>query len=335
MTILKKMGRGMAHVLCSVIPMFGDSKQEWVRKIALLVALFVFIGSAAFLIDDLLLQPIHTKVVIETLRDMYHEESLAESNEVEVDTTVYPQGINNAFRSLYRRNTDIRGWLTFTTQGEEDLFGGAIDNPVVQAADNEYYLTRDFLKETDKAGTLYFDYRNDVSAEGINRNLIIYGHNLNSGLMFSRFNLLAKSTLECARRLTTLTLDTLYEQSTYKVFAVMIINANAKEEEAFHYIQTEFTDSQFTKFITDLRNRSLYDFGDVDVNVNDELLTLSTCSNKRETGLKDGRTVIVARKLREDEDPAVDTTKTTLNEDVLMPKMWYIAKGKELPEAYQ
>ncbi len=332
---MKRIGRAIVRTLCAVIPIAGDSKREWIRKIALLAALLVFIGSAAYLIDDLLLQPTHTQAVIKTLRDLYREEPSVDSDEAEEDTTVYPEGMNEAFRSLYRRNSDIRGWLTFTTEGEEDLFGGAIDNPVVQTVDNDYYLTHDFLGDVDKAGSLYFDYRNDLSAGGVNRNLIIYGHNLNSGLMFSRFNLLAKSNLNRARQLTTLTLDTLYEQNTYKVFAVMIVNANADEETVFNYIRTEFTDAEFTQFIDDLRRRSLYDFGDVDVTVDDELLTLSTCSNKRETHLKDGRTVIVARKLREGEDPMVDTSKTVLNEDVLMPKMWYIAEGKELPEAYQ
>ena len=332
---LKKIGRGIVRALCAVVPVAGDPVRECVRKIAFLAALLVFIGSTVYLVDDLLLQPHYTQTVIENLRELYHEEQPDEPNIQTVDTTVYPEGISDAFRSLYRRNNDIRGWLTFETEGEDDLFGGAIDNPVVQTADNEFYLTHDFLGETDKAGSLYFDHRNDLSKDGKNRNLIIYGHNLNSGLMFSRFNLLAKSSFERARRLTTLTLDTLYEQRTYKVFAVMIINANADEEAVFNYIRTDFTDTEFAKFIEDVRSRSLYDFQDVEVNADDELLTLSTCSNKRETRLKNGRTVIVARRLREGEEPTVDTEKTVLNEDVLMPKMWYIATGKELPAAYQ
>jgi len=329
---MKAIGRGIVRALSSVIPVVGDPKQEWIRKIAFLLALFVFIGSAAYLIDDMVLQPRHTQEVVDTLRDLYYAES-SEDAEAE-DTTVYPEGMLDAFRSLYRRNADIRGWLTFATTGE-DLFGGAIDNPVVQTDNNDYYLTHDFAGDIDKAGSLYFDYRNDLAADGVNRNLIIYGHNLKSGLMFSRFNLLSKGTLFRARQLTTLTLSTLYEQRTYKVFAVMIVNANAEEEAVFNYIRTQFTDEEFTQFVDDVRSRSLYDFGDVDVTADDELLTLSTCSNKREVHLNDGRTVIVARKLREGEDPTVDTAKTVLNEDVLMPKAWYVAKDLELPEIYQ
>ena len=154
--------------------------------------------------------------------------------------------------------------------------------------------------------------------------------------MFSRFNLLAKGNVDYARRLTTLTLDTWYgEQRTYKVFAVMIINAENKEEKMFNYLRTKFTDDSFLEFTDQIRRRSLFDFGDVDIQKTDEIITLSTCSNKRETKLADARTVIVARRVREGEDPAVDTTKTIANTDVLMPKMWYIASKKELPEEYR
>lgn len=328
-------GKSILRGLYAIIPVAGDSKREWVRKIAFWVAFFVFVGSSYYLVDEMLLQPQKTKSETETIRNWFYGDEAGEDENTAEDNTVYPEGMNEAFRSLYRRNPDVRGWLKFATTGG-DLFNGAVDNPVVQAADNDYYLDHDFLGEKDKAGSLFFDYRNDLSATGENRNLIIYGHNLNSGLMFSRFNLLAKPNLEYARRLTTLTLDTLYEQNTYKVFAVMIVNANQKEEPIFNYIRTKFSsDASFEKLIEQIRMRSLYDFGDVDVNAQDELLTLSTCSNKRETYMKDARTVIVARKLRENESATVDTSKTTLNEDVLMPKMWYIAQGKELPEAHK
>ncbi len=319
--------------LFAVIPVAGDSKRELVRKIAFWCAAFVFVGSAVYLLDELVWQPNHTKAVQIETQDLYYEKQ-PEQTLGESDDTVYPEGMNEAFRSLYRRNNDLRGWLTFSTEGE-DLFDGAIDSPVVQAADNDYYLKRDFLGENDKAGSLYFDYRNDLSATGNNRNLIIYGHNLHSGLMFSRFNRLAKPNEALAKRLTTLTLNTLYTQAKYKVFAVMIVNANAAEEPVFNYIRTEFTDESFMAMVKEIRARSLYDFGDVDVTATDELLTLSTCSNKRETRLTDARTVIVARKVRDGEDLAVDTSKTTLNADVLMPKMWYVAGGEELPEVYR
>jgi sortase B len=323
--------------LKSFIPVRGDSLREWIRKLVFLAALIVFIGCAGYLIDDLLLQPYRTQKVTETAQKWYYTEqdqpsSVPEDTE---DTTVYPEGIDPSFLSLYRRNHDIKAWLTFATTGN-DLFNGAIDNPVVQTVDNDFYLDKNYLKQPEKAGTLYFDYRNDLSIGATNRNLIIYGHNLNSGLMFSRFNLLAKGKLEYAQRLTTLTLNTWNgEVRTYKVFAVMIINADTRQEPMFNYLRTKFTDNSFLKFTEEIRRRSLFDFNDVDIRETDEIITLSTCSNKRETHLTDARTVVVARRVREGEEATVDTLKTTLNDDVLMPKMWYIATKNELPEEYR
>ncbi len=334
---LQKLGRKFLNFLKNSIPVAGDSKREWVRKIAFLLSLVVFIGSAGYLIDDLWIQPRRTQHITQSTRDWYYYDKNNAPNiqPEEEDTTVYPEGIDPSFVSLYRRNNDVRAWLTFATTGD-DLFNGAVDNPVVQTTDNEFYLNHNYLKQPEKAGTLYFDYRNDLSLGAKNRNLIIYGHNLNSGLMFSKFNLLARGNVDYAKRLTTLTLDTWYgEHITYKVFAVMIINADATQEPVFDYMQTTFTNRTFMSFIEQLRRRSLFDFNDVDIEDTDEIITLSTCSNKRETHLKDARTVIVARRVREGEEETVDTSKTVKNTDVLMPKMWYIETGRELPEEYR
>lgn len=334
----KAIGRGIVRVLRAVIPIRGDSRREFVRKIAFLVALTVFLCSGYYLMDELYLQPQHTQEVTNSMRELYiHGETDGPDTGELPEEIVYPEALKEKFKALYARNPDIAGWLTFKTTGEEDLFEGTVDNPVVQATDNDKYLDIDFLGDKDKAGTLFFDYRNDLTKLDEERNLIIYGHNLKSGLMFSKFNLLVSQDVQRARMLETLTLDTAYgEKVTYKVFAVMVLDADATGSSSFNYIRTEFkTDAQFSSFISNIRERSLYDFGDVDVTVDDQLLTLSTCSNKKDTTLKNGRTVIVARRLREGEEASVDESKTVKNEDVLMPKAWYVNKELELPKKYR
>ncbi len=338
---LKKVGKKILRGLVSIIPMGGDSRSEWIRKLAFLLALTVFLCSGYYLVDEMWLQPRYTQEVTHSLRDLYTkgEESKPSTNEDEIPV-VFPEGMDPTFEPLYRRNQDVAAWLTFAADAAgaaEDLFGGAIDNPVVQAEDNDYYLYRDFLGEDDKAGTLFLDYRNNLVNLKDERNVIIYGHNLNSKLMFSRFNLLVSGKVERARMLTTLTLDTLYgEQYTYKVFAVMVLDAEATGNGVFDYIRTDFrNDASFETFVEKIRARSLYDFGDVDVLATDQIITLSTCSNKRDTTLKNGRTVVVARRVRSDEEATVDVSKTVLNEDVLMPKAWYSNKGLAFPEEYQ
>ena len=333
-SLLRRVGRAVLRGLRAVVPVVGDTRREWVRKLSFWLALVVFICSGYYLADEMWLGPRRVDQVTHSLRDLYTRgDGKSDGKEETPDTTVYPTDMDPAFAPLYRLNSDVRGWLSFSTTGE-DLFNGAVDNPVVQTTDNDQYLNKTFLGEKNKAGTLFFDYRNDLNPGSSDRNWIIYGHNLNSGLMFSRLNLLVTGRVERAKRLTTLTLDTFYgEKLTYKVFAVMVIDAQAAE---FGYTRTRFTnDDAFTSFVEEVRARSLYDFGDVDVKAGDRLLTLSTCTNKRDTHLNDGRAVVVARCLREGESAEVNTDLTVLNEDVLMPRAWYVNQKKELPAAYQ
>ncbi len=332
----KTAGAAFIKALQNVIPVAQDPAREWVRKVAFLTAFIVFIGAGWYLLDDMWVQPQQTQTVIGNLRDWYYAEDGGSASFPEQGGTPvqFPVGMLPQYQALYRGNQEVRGWIRFTAgEGEEDVFEGTIDNPIVQTTDNDYYLNRDFWGREDKAGTLYFDYRNDLSDGGLNRNLIVYGHNLKSGLMFSKFNLLVSGKVERAKKLTTLSLNTLYEQRNYKVFAVIVLDAG--EEADFSVLRTQFGgESDFLRFVQQLRDRSLYHFGDVDVTEGDELLTMLTCSNKRDTTLTEGRTVIVARRVRNGEDLMVDPQKTTLNENVLMPKQWYRNKKLPLPEAY-
>lgn len=80
--------------------------------------------------------------------------------------------------SLYAENPELIGWLHIPDTD--------IDYPVMQSSQEEpdYYLKHDFDKNDDLNGTLFIDARNDY----INRdtNIIIYGHNMKSGMMFGR-----------------------------------------------------------------------------------------------------------------------------------------------------
>ncbi len=58
-----------------------------------------------------------------------------------------------------------------------------IHYPVVQAADNDWYLTRDENGDYSVAGSIFLDYRNAADfSDGFN---IIYGHRMSQGRMFS------------------------------------------------------------------------------------------------------------------------------------------------------
>jgi SrtB family sortase len=59
----------------------------------------------------------------------------------------------------------------------------AINYPVTQGADNDYYLKRLYDGTANKSGCLFVDYEN--AKDFSDRNTIIYGHNLLDGSMLS------------------------------------------------------------------------------------------------------------------------------------------------------
>ena len=61
--------------------------------------------------------------------------------------------------------------------------GTHIDYPVMQGSDNKWFLTHDYLGRVTVPGSVFLDYRNSSDfGDGLS---IIYGHRMNSGLMFS------------------------------------------------------------------------------------------------------------------------------------------------------
>ena len=78
------------------------------------------------------------------------------------------------YQSLVAINSDCVGWI--------QIPGTDINYPVVQAADNEFYLTHNFNRETAACGAIFMDYRNDVDAKA--EHLILYGHNMRTRSMF-------------------------------------------------------------------------------------------------------------------------------------------------------
>lgn len=321
--------------LLTFVPIKQDPLREWIRKILLIAAVLTVIGSSYYLLDEQVIQPQIIKETAEVTRQLYDPDDTEIPEEEDYAEIELPDWLDPSFARLYRRNKDVRAWLTFATTGD-DLFDGAIDNPVVQTTNDSFYLKHNFFKESDKSGTLFFDHRNDLTATSQDRNLIIYGHNLPSGLMFSKFNLLMSGDVNRGKRLTTLTLNTAYgEKTTYKVIAVLLTNAKNTEGPPFHYRRIDFADDEeFLEYVAEIRRRSLYDYNDVDVQAGDKLLTLSACTNKRDAHFMDGRAVVIARRVRDGEDPTVDASKTVKNEDALMPLAWYTAQDKEVPEEY-
>ncbi len=85
------------------------------------------------------------------------------------------------FSALKVVNDDIVGWIV--------VDGTGIDYPVLRGKDNDYYLSRNYLKQWAASGSVFMDYRNKASLE--DDFTIIYGHRMGYGKMFSDVTLFA------------------------------------------------------------------------------------------------------------------------------------------------
>ena len=193
--------------------------------------------------------------------------------------------VRTALTPLYEINSDLVGWLSIP---------GVIDLPVVYR-NNVYYETHDFYGREDKAGTLFLDKNHPLRPT--TQNMLIHGHNMRDGTMFGRL-LQYETNLSYVKDHGIIHFDTIYEEQTYVVFAVMIASFNSSSSRYFDFYThaTFASETEFTNYVYAVRARSLYSIP-VDARADDALLTLSTC-------LDDDRLVILARRLRDGETEA-------------------------------
>ena len=180
------------------------------------------------------------------------------------------------FEKLKEKNSDIVAWLK--------VKGTNIETTVVKSTNNDYYLTHNFNKEYNSAGWIFADYKNKV--DGTDKNLVIYGHNMRDDSMFGSLKWVINEDWYNNEDNKYITLITENETQVYEVFSVYQIE---KED---YYIQTNFdTEKEFNTFAQTIKKRSKKDFN-VDVNKEDNILTLSTCANNNKY-----RVVLHAKKI--------------------------------------
>ena len=329
----RKKDKWIWRFLGNILPKKGDGALELVRKGICIGAIFVLVGSSCVLLNDFVLTPLFGNRLADNIDDM--RKKPVDQN---ADNGIYPAGILDSFKNLYKKNPDTIGWITYKSTSpywHEKL--GSPGYVVVQSNDNDFYLHRDFDKKDDRNGTVFMDYRckydtKEDAASG-NRITILYGHNMYSGLMFANVNKLLDS-LAFAQSAPVVQFSSLFGENNYKVFA--IVSNDTSEQGGETFLRTEFSDDKdFLEYVAELRLRSWYNYNDVDVRADDQLLMLYTCSNTYQTTMgKEGRTILVARKVRTGESTEVDISSITENDNKLMPRQWYANNGLELPAYY-
>lgn len=317
----------LGGMIVSAFPRRGDSASVCLIKGGTLLAAVALLAAMAILLLQVVVLPIHNRQYNDKLANWFNPNNTA----VVTDTDTYPEGMLASFKKLYRTNPDVKGWLSFHSEGEQDFLD--IDYPVVQTNDNVTYLNQDFHGRFNRSGTLFFDEKCTIEKDYTNRSLILYGNSLGNGQMLSGLNRLI-SNEAYAREAYTLTLSTLYEQSDYYVFAVVMRDKEEKVPQRILPLQNRFiTTETFFDYVQDLRDRSLFDYP-TDIVDTDSILLMVTDMGQM-NGIMDGAQVVVAaRRARPGEQP-YNAAEIGPNQDVLMPYRWYSVQGKVIPDIYR
>lgn len=172
--------------------------------------------------------------------------------------------INVDFDNLKSINSDVKGWIKVN--------GTNINYPFVQTNNNSYYLTHAFDKSYNSAGWVFMDYRNSLN----DKNTILYAHGRIDKTMFGSLKNILTSEWYNNSNNYIIRISSEKENTLWQVFSVYHMPTTND------YLQIDFTnDDEYLLFLTNLKNRSLYNFNTT-INAKDKILTLSTCYNKDE-----------------------------------------------------
>lgn len=200
--------------------------------VILLIGIFVFstIKVIKYTIDNKQNEKIEEEIsdLVEYVEDIDNEEQEENNDKYNID-----------FEALKTKNSDTVGYLKVN--------GTDIENVVVKATDNSYYLKHNFNKEYNTAGWIFADYHNKL--DGTDKNIIIYGHNMKNNTMFGTLYYVLNKKWKDVEENRFITFITEKESYTYEVFSVYQIEAED------YYISVSFKNNE--EFI----------------------LTLSTCAN--------------------------------------------------------
>lgn len=218
----------------------------------LAIILFIFSGIKVLLwqLDN---QEIEKKV--DLVQNITPIKVLTEEDEKSVDKSYLSADLS----AVIKLNSDTVAWLNIPET--------KVNYPVLKAQDNNYYLQHSFDKKKNKAGWIFMDYRNNAFMT--DSNTVIYGHNRLDNSMFSSLNNLTKKAY-LNKKEHLIYLSTPEYNYVYQIFSIYHID-NTDD-----YIQTNFTDNEFTSWLDLVKNRSLYNFK-INVANKDKILTLTTC----------------------------------------------------------
>lgn len=174
------------------------------------------------------------------------------------------EGFRVDFEELMKINPDTVGWIRFYPEPSQ------ISYPIVQGEDNERYLHETFSANENTLGAIFLNV--DNSADYSDKNTIIYGHRMRDGSMFLHLqDYEDESFWKDNPYFYIYTPDG--KEITYHIYSYAVVNAVSDT-----YL-TEFGDDEsYQEFLDMTMETSEYDTG-VEVDAEDTIVTLSTCTS--------------------------------------------------------
>lgn len=300
------------------IPLPGDDKKEIARKCVVIAAFLVFLAALWLLFYNMIFLSIQNAQLNGEIQRIAHGASDDSGNNQAPD-----KGDSINWDELLKINDEIIGWIQIDKT--------KIDYPVLwhkgDDINGQFYLNHNYKRDYDSYGCIFLDYR---CTKGIDsKNIVLHGHHMNDGSMFG--NLMnyggTAGNLDFYKSAPTINFDTPKGEGTYKIISVFKTNTLSSQGEFFNYMVGNFqNEKDFMNYVYNVRVRSMINCP-VDVNEDDELLTLSTCSYE----FTNFRTVVVARRVRIGEDKKVDVSKASVNKNAVWPQVYYNSRGGTRP----
>ena len=226
--------------------------------IALIFVLAAVLVFSCFMIVKEVSRREKEKDDFEKLEELVSSESSETETEIPEEEEAKPVSKRN-LAPLFEQNPDCIGWIY--------IEGTAVDYPVMHTPDEpQRYLRKNFEGEYAMSGVPFLEGTRELSDD----NIVIYGHNMLNGTMFSDISLY--TSREYFDEHPVIEFETAEGVKLYDIFAVVML----KDIDIWYYFDSALNAEHFDEMISDITSRSLYETG-IYPEYGKHLLTLSTC----------------------------------------------------------
>lgn len=209
----------------------------------------------------------------------YHEGTVVYDDFAEEFGAKDPKGtgtdnsrLNLDWDKLQSKYPDVKAWIRCR--------GTKINYPIVQATDNDYYLTHAPTGEYLAKGAIFIDFA--VENPFVDFNTIVYGHRMKDGSMFAPIsNYFGESGIKFYEEHPTMELYTPNHEYDIEIFACATVHETDMEAYRMNFKNNDgYEDESFKQAYLDrvMAMNELRATTNVQVSANDRLVMMSTCT---------------------------------------------------------